>query len=344
MKVSGVMFFSGAALALALFVPPMVRAQRPETLKVGAIDFFGVHGTDTAPLLAKLPIHTGQTVEGAKMHQLLDQIRSVGFAVTGMKVTDVNVVCCDTPNTWDFYIGLAGRSYRPLVVAAAPTGDVRLPANGLALYQGDMGLLLEAIQHGAAGENDLKGYALSKYAPMHKVELAMREYAVRNTERIEQVLKQSGDAQQRRAAATLLGYGERSAAQVAALSGAMDDADGEVRNNATRALEVLAAAGPLQGLNAEPLIAMLYSGSWTDRNKVSLLLERLTESHDAALLEALRKQAMGPLIDGARWHSWGHASPFLFVLGRIGNIDETRLAKMVIASKKDEIIAAAEKQ
>lgn len=342
MSLRVVMCFSGAALAL--FVAPMVRAQRPETLKVGAIDFFGAHGTSTAPLLAKLPVHTGQTIAAARMDPLLDQIRSMGFAMTGMKVTDVNVVCCDEPNTWDFYIGLAGASYRPLAAVVAPMVDVSLPGNGLALYQRDMGLLLEAIQHGGATEDDSKGYALSKYPAEKQVELEMREYAVANTTAVERVLKQSKDAGQRRAAATLLGYAERSAAQVTALSVAMDDADSEVRNNSTRALWVLATAGPLQGLNPEPLIEMLYSGSWTDRNKVSLLLERLTEGSDAALLHALRREAMGPLIDGARWHSAGHAWPFLLILGRIGGIGDARLEKMVSAGAKDEIIAAAEKR
>ena len=331
-----------AILCGSLSLVPRVCGQIPETLKVGAVDFFGAQGTDTALLVAKLPIHSGQTIKTATMEGTLDTIRDVGLAVTGLKVTDVDVVCCDAPERVDFYIGLAGGSYRALTAAAAPTGEVRLSPEEMALYQRDLDLMMEGIQHGSAGEDDSKGYALSKYPAAQQVQIAMRAYAVGHAGEIERVLKEAKEAGQRQAAAMLLGYGERSAGQVAALVAAANDADAEVRNNALRALWTLAAGGPLQGLQAQALIAMLYSGTWSDRNKVSLLLERLTETRDAALLDELRREAMGPLLDGARWHSVGHAEPFLWILGRMGKIDEARLGKMVEAGERDAIISAAE--
>jgi hypothetical protein len=340
--------WSGKGMVVACLVVAglvsCVRAQMPTTMKVGAIDFFGAQGMDTGRVLLKLPIHHGQVLSTATMGQTLDGIRAAGFAVTGLKVTDVDVVCCDAPETVDFYVGLAGRSYRPLAAEVMPKGDARLSAEATALYQQDQDALMEAVQRGSAEEDDAKGYALTRYPAAQRVQLAMRVYAVAHEEEIESVLNAAKEAEQRRAAAMLLGYAERSARQVTALVEAANDVDGEVRNNAIRALEVLEAAAPLQGMKMEPLIALLYSGTWSDRNKVSLLLSRMTERRDAAMLEALRREAMGPLLDGARWHSTGHASPFLVILGRIGGIDEVRLVKMVEAGQRDEIIAAAEKR
>ena len=108
-------------------------------------------------------------------------------------------------------------------------------------------------------------------------------------------------------------------------------------------LGVLAMEQPLVGLDVKPFVSMLYSGQWTDRNKASLLLRRLTERRDLALLRVLRDQTMEPLLDGAHWQSPGHAYFFLVILGRIGGIDEARLEKLIESGARGEIIAAAEK-
>ena len=233
-----------AGLAVVVRAGSLRGEQFPENLKVGAIDFFGAQGMDNAPVLKDLWLHSGQMVPVKTMEQTIARVRADAHDVTGMMVTNVEVVCCDTPDTVDFYIGLAGQTYRPLKYVAAPTGDAQLPPNMTLLYKQDQDLLLQSIQHGA-GEDKSKGYSLSKYPAAKKVQLAMRAYAVASRAEIERVLREAKDPEQRRASAMFLGYCDRSAGQVTALAEAANDEDSEVRNNATRALMVMLAAGPV---------------------------------------------------------------------------------------------------
>jgi len=200
-----------------------------------------------------------------------------------------------------------------------------------------------AVENGHAQEDDSKGYALSSDAAMHAIELNMRLYAPKHAAEIEKVLRGSKDGEQRQAAATLLGYAERSQEQVKDLASAAGDVDADVRNNAVRALEVLAVARPLAGLDMKPFVAMLYSGSWTDRNKASFLLLRITQAPDPAVLKELRDQAMGPLLDGAAWQSKGHAAPFLMMLGRIGGLEDVKIQKLIDSGEREVILRAAQR-
>jgi hypothetical protein len=128
-----------------------------------------------------------------------------------------------------------------------------------------------------------------------------------------------------------------------ALAEAVSDSDEEVRNNAVRALSVLAAArnGRPLAIDPQPFIALLFSGKWTDRNKGSLLLARLTEGRDPALLAALRNEALEPLVEGGSWSDSGHAGAFLMILGRIADIPEGKLQQMIAGSDSAAIISAA---
>jgi hypothetical protein len=89
---------------------------------------------------------------------------------------------------------------------------------------------------------------------------------------------------------------------------------------------------------------MLNSGSWSDRNKGGLLLERLTANRDPKLLSELRVEALDPLIEMARWHSPGHSYPFKIMLGRIAGIDEKRLEEIVEKGQDRIIFDAIERR
>jgi len=91
---------------------------------------------------------------------------------------------------------------------------------------------------------------------------------------------------------------------------------------------------------AERFIAMLSSGSWTDRNKAGFLLDELSKRRDPKLLSQLRSQAVVSLIEMARWRSRGHADFARTLLGRIAGIEETRLQQLVETGRVDQIIKA----
>jgi hypothetical protein len=105
-----------------------------------------------------------------------------------------------------------------------------------------------------------------------------------------------------------------------------------VRNNSMRSLGVIASFAPASPkrrikVPVEPFIEMLNSIVWTDRNKSSGALLRLTEKRDPAILSKLRERALPSLIEMSRWKSPGHAQAAFFLLGRVGNLPEDEILK-----------------
>jgi hypothetical protein len=190
-------------------------------------------------------------------------------------------------------------------------------------------------------EDDSEGYALTNDPKARKAELAIRDYALRKETLVLGVLASSSDARHRAIAAQMHGYGRQSAEQIDALVGASLDSDDDVRNDAVRALEVLATAKPnlAQRIPPEPFIRLLRSGEWSDHNKAPLLLVAPTKSRDPNVLAQLRAEALDPLIEMARWRNIGHAEAALSILGRIAGIDEDTLDKLIEAGQVDNILA-----
>jgi hypothetical protein len=285
------LFFSAAALA------------QPEHLRVGSIDFFGYAGLDLNTIRQAVPVHVGDQLSEDEMPKLIEKVKQA------TKATDVATVCCDDKGGLMIYIGLPGQSSRSLPYNATPKGAVRLPRGIANYYQQFMDALMKAVEKGAGGEDDSPGYALFTDPATRARQRPMIEYARQHAGLVRQVLESSSDAEQRAIAAQLMGYVRPSPAQINTLVHASHDPDSDVRNNAVRALEVLAGSSPKKAaqIPAASFIAMLFSGSWTDRNKASLLMETLTRGHDPKLLRELREQALEPLREMAGWHSAGHA-------------------------------------
>jgi len=137
-----------------------------------------------------------------------------------------------------------------------------------------------------------------------------------------------------------LANGRQSDEQIDSLVRASLDADDGVRNDAVRALAVLAGAKPnlAQRIPPEPFVHLLRSGSWSDHNKASLLLMSLTRSRDPKVLALLRAEALDTLLEMARWRSIGHAEAALSILGRMAGLDEDALNKLIGTGQADTII------
>jgi hypothetical protein len=155
------------------------------------------------------------------------------------------------------------------------------------------------------------------------------------------VLAFSSEARHRAIAAQMIGYARQSGEQVDALVRASLDSDDDVRNDAVRALEVLAGAKPelARRIPPEPFVRLLRSGAWSDHNKASLLLMALTKRRDPKLLTLLRTDALDSLIEMARWRSVGHAEAALTILGRMAGFSEDSLSKLIEANQGETIIS-----
>jgi len=312
-------------LVFFILIPVSPISAQDEPRRIGSIDFFGYTGE------GDLYLGPAQTREA---------ITQAVKSVTRRLPTDVAPVCCDAHGNYMIFIGLPGFSGSPSKYNPVPNGKLQLPPATVKLYDETMDASSAAVLKGNAQEDESKGYALSTSdSTLRDKQLAVRAYATRHEQLIIAVLQRSSEAKQRIVAAHLLGYARQSSAQIANLVRASNDADEGVRNNATRALGVLAESSPRVAarIPAGPFIKMINSGSWTDRNKAAWVLSILTRTRNPKLLAQLRSEAVHSLIEMARWRT-GHAQTARIMVGRIGGIPEERLIKLV-ADNPEAIIS-----
>jgi hypothetical protein len=318
-----------------LFVAALLLA-RADSFPIGAIEFYGYAGLDLSAKRAKVPVHEGDTLSEEQVEGAIAEVKRAVAA------SSVQVVCCGDGHGLLIYIGLDGQSSRDVPYRAAPAGNARLSPRALELESRFGESFNQAIGKGVSGEDQSRGYALSEDAAVRALQMAMRDYAVTHWNEIRRVSESSSDGQQRATAAHFVGYARQSRAQIAVLVNASRDPAEDVRNNATRALWVLAASSPRAAarIPADGFIEMLYSRSWTDRNKASLLLEVLTRSRRPELLTGIRAKAFVPLLEMARWRNQGHASAARLILGRCAGVEESLLEKLVQAQDPAPLLDA----
>ena len=316
--------------------------------RVGDIEFFGYKGISTPSQLRKeIPVHVGDSLfpqSDVSARRTKDRLRLAVKRATGHEPTDVAIVCCDANGDSTIFIGLPGSTGQKFTYNPAPKGNEGLPKDFADLYYRLDKAIEAAVQKGgtAAQEDDSHGYALSGDPAARALELQMRKYSLRHENELVRVLKESSSPEQRRIASSALGYARQSRRQIAALVWACRDPDAGVRNNAARALGVLASSSPrlAEQIPPETFIDMLKSEVWTDPNKAGFVLMDLTRARPAALLAELRTQALGPLIEMAKWHDTGHAYSARILLGRIAGIPEKKLEKEAFQSSPQPILEA----
>jgi hypothetical protein len=331
-------------VCLFLFASAATGGAQSERRPLGEIDFFGYKGLDLDVVRAALPLRAGELLspEDTSSGNLKQRIRQAITRAIGRDPTDVAFVCCDDRGNWMIYIGLPGNSSKAPAYNAAPHEDVRFPPEVVKLSDEMEDAVFSAVVHGNAGEDDSKGYSLSVDPALRAKEMALRRYALGNEPAIVHVLEASSDAKHRAIAAGALGYARASKRQVSALVRACLDPDDGVRNNAARALGILAGArGDLaRGIPATVFIQLLGSGIWTDHNKAVWVLDGLTRRRDAEALKQLREKALDNLLEMARWKNRGHSGSALTIVGRIAGIEEKRLQELIGLGQADEIIRA----
>ncbi len=313
-----------------------------EKARVGKIDFFGTVGVDVQKIRSVLPIRGGEQISEDESSEIRDRVNRAIDGVTGHTATDVAFVCCDSEGNVSTFIGLGGRNTKTIALAPAPQGSGCLSTQTVALYKDAMAALAQAIAKGNSGEDDSHGYALSEDPTTRAKQMALHEYAMTHEQELEQILRECREPQSRQAAAAILGYAQKSSGQMGALVRASRDPDHGVRNNALRALWVLASANPnvASEIPTSGFIEMLNSGIWTDRNKAGQLLAALTARRNPKLLEQIQKSALASLIEMAQWRDSDHAYAYLLLLGRIAGFSEARIRELIGEGRVDEIIAA----
>lgn len=313
-----------------------------ESLTIGAIDFYGHEGLNVDLTRAALPLREGDQLSRRSKERMVRRVKKAIRKATGREVSDVTPVCCDDGGRLIIYIGLRGKSVDQTLYNPSPRGSARLPRAALKVHQEVEKAWTNAMEKGVSGEDDSQGYALSVDPETRTKQLALHAYVACHTPIVRRVLASARDVEQRQIAAEILGYADKSPEQIAALIRASHDVDAGVRNNAIRALVVLARSSSevAAAVPGECFVGLLNSGLWTDRNKSAELLSVLTVQRDPQLLTCLREQALTFLVEMARWSHPGHADSARLMLGRIAGIEETTLIAMVERKEVEAIVNA----
>jgi hypothetical protein len=312
------------AVAVAWIVASALAAQNRS---IGIIDFYGYSGLDLDHLRAILPFHEG---DAAPSRQQLAEARGAFTKAIDRRRVEFTQTCCLSDGKTILDVGIEEPDAPPLNFNSRPSGDDRLPAAVLKLYQDHQREIAAGIRRGVSEEDVSQGYRLSAYEPARAVELQIREYAQANSAVLIAVLKSSADDLHRTAAAQVLGYATVSSSQTAALVYASLDPNKDVRDNATRALADLAAFDPkvLTEIPVDRYVTLLHSVDFFDRNKACSLIEVLTQSRDPKVLGVLRARALTPLMEMAQWKISGHAMCAFESLGRVAGLDENQIVEL----------------
>ena len=294
-----------------------------------SVDYYGVRKVDQAALDQALQLKAGDLTDFDK-----PAIEARLKAVPGVR--DAVLISVLMPGNAVVLVGIQEAGAPELKLRPAPTGDVRLTDEMIAAYIEISEQLYAGIMSGEGGEDIVDGHSFGKYAPLAAAERRLMQLARAEPQLVVQVLAESSAAEHRTAAAKALSYLADKRVIVRELSKAMLDADATVRNNATRALSILVkwvvdlpdpnpaiartpdqdAAKPSKAvlvqllqdeLDPTPLLTMLESLTWTDRNKASALLASLVQLPNEALQKSLRTESLPALAEMAKWHSRGHA-------------------------------------
>lgn len=285
---------------------------------IGTIDFYGLGPIPRAKAVAQLPFKLGDQLPRSSPKRNGDTMAHA----LGVKRVEFAFICCSPDGKVEAYVGIEPRGSKPLEYNPAPDGEQKLPADLLAANDEYGAAISAAVRAGEAREDDSEGHARSSYPPARAQEEKFIAFAREHADLLRDVLAHAADARLRAVAAEVLAYAPDKRAIVTPLTRAALDADNGVRNNATRALGVIAEyalAHPELGIqvDAAPFVEMLNSVVWTDRNKGSFLLMSLSATRDPVVLERLRRDALPALIDMCAWSNLGHAIGACFMLQRV---------------------------
>jgi len=321
-----------------------------QEFQIGIIDAYGLSRVPVDQVRGVLAFKEGDTIslDGDERPAFLTASEKRVALLPGVVRARIKLVCCDQGRAI-VYVGVEEAGATTMQFRAAPVGPARLAPDVVQSGEEFSKALVLAVQRGDAEEDRSEGHAFNRDPAMRAIQERFLVYAKRDLPALRLVLGSSSDAAHRALAAQVLGYATDKQAVVEDLVHGMTDPSEEVRNNAMRTLLVFADSvpgekgRPAPRIPFEPFIEFLHSPVWSDRNKASGALMALTASRDPELLAKLRKQALAPLVEMARWKSAGHALAAFMILGRMaGYSDETAFALWDRGDREAVISAAIE--
>jgi hypothetical protein len=292
---------------------------QPGDIPISTIDIYGLRTISEAEVRKLLPFSEGDTLKPSQMESLDSHM----VAALGVHDLSIQGSCC-YESGWIIYIGVEETPGSRKQYRETPKGGITLPVEIVTKAEQYELAVFEAAQtpYGSYGDDFSEGHSLMDYPPGRAIQEQFLVYAEQHGEVLLQVLHESANAQHRAIAAMVIAYSKDKASIVADLTKAARDPDFGVRNNATRALGVIAVFANNNPetritIQPDPFIDLLNSVVFTDRNKGLFVLEALTQKRQPELLRRLQEEALSSLIDVCRWKFWAHASTACLILQRI---------------------------
>ena len=315
-------------ILLSAFISVVYSVAFTQSIRINKIELYGNRKISSTAILSYIDKKEVDSINPKFFKP--DFIISTLKRNSGIKHVTVNPICCDTSNGYVLYIGVAESNAVILKHRPTPKEYFQLPNEIITAYRNFNKAVRTAVMRSESSEEYADGYSLVKDGAAREEQIKFISFAKHKLQLIANVLKYSKHAEHRAAAAQIIAYSTDKKLIVENLLYAIEDENEDVRNNATRALSIL--AGYLLEhpeikvtIPATPFIAMLNSISWTDRNKGAMVLAQLTQSRDSSVLSQIKKHAGPSLVEMAKWHNREHAIFSFIILGRIAGEDDMSL-------------------
>jgi hypothetical protein len=300
-----------------------------EVPPIGVIEVYGARRVTEQQILQALQLKVGDPFPPAAV---VRQAKARITKIPGVSEVRLTGGCCDEGQS-TLSIGIQEAGAAALRFRGEPRGSVRLPDDIVKAGDAFDKAMEQAVLSGHTEDDGSQGHSLAKDPAARAIQERFVVFAARDLPRLRTVLRDANDASQRALAAQVIAYATDKRAVIGDLIAGMQDPSADVRNNAMRALALIAMLSqrnPTLGIVVPPtpFVDLLNSIEWTDLNKSSFALAELTEARDPILMADLRSRALPSLIEMARWKSHGHAESAFLVLGRLVGLqdDEIRAA------------------
>lgn len=313
-------------------------------VKLGIIDFYGNRKVSEKMLREKLLFHEGDSLTYEQATQLRDSSIRQLKTIPEVKNASLDFICCDDKNRqYMLFVGIDEGDQLPIYNRFVADSPYVLSPEIMHDYNLFGEALQAAVLKGAIGEDHDKGHALSQDSGVRYWQYKFIEHADKNFVLLRKVLLNAKDPELRAAAAHIIAYASDKKSALMPLFSGVSDPDDGVRNNATRALAVLASyaqKNPKAGIVIlpGPFIMMIKSITWTDRNKGAMVLLALTQSRDKQLLNQLKKEALPALTEIAKWKNPGHAYSSMMILGRMAGFKDEVIWKAMADGNKEGML------
>ena len=303
---------------------------KAQIVRIGSIDIYGNRNISSDTILKYAKISEGDSI--TRQYLLNRNIEKNIQTIKGVKVAKTTLVCCDKNGNYHLFVGIAETDSNILSHRARPKLRIKLPEKYTNAYKQFSSRLSDAIQAGQATEDWTYGHSIINYPPARRIQEKYRDWADEDFAMLSKVLRTSAYAEQRATAAQIIAYHFDKGKVMPDLMYAIIDESDEVRNNAIRAIAIIAfyaSEHPDKKIRIPylPFIRLINSVFWSDRNKGLSVLMQLTQSRDPEILQKLKDRSLPALKEMAVWKSPVHAMPAYVILGRIAGLPEQDISK-----------------